>query len=52
MPQGKSNTPEFTLGELQEVYETVSGGPVSVEILETVKRGGSRCRFEVKLLSA
>jgi hypothetical protein len=39
-------------GWLKEVYETVSGGPVSVEILETVKRGGQRCRFEVKLLKA
>lgn len=39
-------------GWLKEIYETVSGGPVSVEILETVKRGGSRCRFEVKLLRA
>jgi hypothetical protein len=36
-------------GWLKEVYETVSGKPVSVEILETVKRGGQRCRFEVKL---
>ncbi len=39
-------------GWLKEVYETVSGGPVSVEILETVKRGGQRCRFEVKLSRA
>jgi len=39
-------------GWLHEVYETVTGGPVSVEILETVKRGGQRCRFEVKLLRA
>ncbi len=36
-------------GWLKEVYETVSGKPVSVEILETVKRGGQRCRFNVKL---
>jgi hypothetical protein len=36
-------------GWLEEVYETVSGGPVGVEILETVKRGGPRCRFEVRL---
>ncbi len=36
-------------GWLKEVYETVSGAPVSVEILETVKRGGQRCRFEVTL---
>ena len=36
-------------GWLREVYETVSGKPVTVEILETVKRGGKLCRFNVKL---
>lgn len=36
-------------GWLEEVYETVSGKQVTVEILETVKRGGQRCRFNVKL---
>ena len=36
-------------GWLKEVYEAVSARPVTVEILETVKRGGQRCRFEVKL---
>jgi predicted hydrocarbon binding protein len=36
-------------GWLKEVYETVSGRPVTVEIVETVKRGGQRCRFHVKL---
>ncbi len=36
-------------GWLKEVYETVSGKSVSVEILETVKRGGKLCRFNVKL---
>ena len=36
-------------GWLKEVYETVSGKPVTVEILETVKRGGAVCRFNVKL---
>ena len=36
-------------GWLREVYETVSGKPVTVEILETVKRGGKLCRFDVKL---
>jgi predicted hydrocarbon binding protein len=36
-------------GWLKEVYETVSGKPVTVEILETVKRGGKLCRFDVTL---
>jgi hypothetical protein len=36
-------------GWLKEVYETISGASVGVEILETVKRGGQRCRFEVRL---
>jgi hypothetical protein len=36
-------------GWLKEVFATVSGQPVTVEILETVKRGGQRCRFDVRL---
>ncbi len=36
-------------GWLKEVYETVTGRPATVEIVETVKRGGERCRFNVKL---
>ena len=36
-------------GWLKEVYETVTGKPVNVVILETVKRGGQRCRFDVRL---
>jgi predicted hydrocarbon binding protein len=36
-------------GWLKEVYETVSGEPVKVEILETIKRGAPRCRFEITL---
>jgi hypothetical protein len=36
-------------GWLKEVYETVSEKPVTVQIVETVKRGGQRCRFEVRL---
>ena len=39
-------------GWLKEVFETVSGRAVAVEILETVKRGAPRCRFEVKLQKA
>jgi hypothetical protein len=36
-------------GWLKEVYETISGASVGAEILETVKRGGQRCRLEVRL---
>jgi predicted hydrocarbon binding protein len=36
-------------GWLKELFETVSGKPVEVEILETIKRGGAQCRFNVKL---
>ncbi len=38
-------------GWLKELYETVTGKPVTVEVIETVKRGGQACRFNV-ILSA
>jgi len=38
-------------GWLKEGCATVSGKPVTVEIVETVKRGGRRCRFNVKLIA-
>ncbi len=31
------------------MYETVTGKPATVEVLETVKRGGKACRFNVTL---
>ncbi len=40
-----------SVGWLKELYETVTGKPVKVEVLETVKRGGQACRFDV-ILSA
>ena len=40
---------ECSIGWLKEMFETVSGKPVTVTALETVKRGGKVCRFEVKL---
>jgi hypothetical protein len=36
-------------GWLKEMFETAGGKPVEVEILETVKRGGTSCRFNVRL---
>jgi hypothetical protein len=38
-----------SVGWLKEMYETVTGKPVRVEVLETVKRGGQACRFDVIL---
>jgi hypothetical protein len=38
-----------SVGWLKELYETVTGKPVKVEVLETVKRGGQACRFNVIL---
>jgi len=40
-----------SVGWLKELYETVTGKPVKVEAIETVKRGGQACRFNV-ILSA
>jgi hypothetical protein len=36
-------------GWLKEMYETVTVKPVKVEVLETIKRGGQACRFNVIL---
>jgi hypothetical protein len=38
-----------SVGWLKELYETVIGKPVKVEVIETVKRGGQACRFNVIL---
>jgi predicted hydrocarbon binding protein len=38
-----------SVGWIKEMFETVSGGPVTVEVLETVKRGGTACRFDLRL---
>ena len=40
---------QCSVGWLKEMFETVSGKPVKVEALETVKRGGRTCRFNVVL---
>lgn len=36
-------------GWLREMFETVTGKPARVEILQTVRRGGPDCRFSVKV---
>ncbi len=38
-----------SVGWLKEMYETVVGKPVKVEALETIKRGGTACRFTIHL---
>jgi hypothetical protein len=38
-----------SIGWVKEMFETASGRPVRVEALETVKRGGSACRFDIHL---
>jgi hypothetical protein len=38
-----------SVGWLKEMFETASGKPVRVEVVETVKRGGKMCRFDVRL---
>jgi hypothetical protein len=40
---------QCSLGWLKEMFETVSGGPVRVDAVETVKRGGRTCHFRVTL---
>jgi hypothetical protein len=39
---------QCSVGWIKEMFETAWGGPVSVEALETVKRGGSSCRFDIR----
>ena len=38
-----------TRGWMKEVFETVVGKPVEVDVVETIKRGGQQCRFTIKL---
>jgi hypothetical protein len=33
----------------QSLFETVSGRPVSVKVLESPRRGGSHCRFHIQI---
>lgn len=36
-------------GWMKEVFETVVGKPVDVDLVESIKRGGQRCRFTIQL---
>jgi predicted hydrocarbon binding protein len=34
---------------MKETFEAVIGRPVDVALVESVKRGGQRCRFTIRL---
>lgn len=36
-------------GWLKEMFETVVGKPVNVDLTESIKRGGQSCRFAIQL---
>ncbi|MDH4209773.1 MAG: DUF6144 family protein, partial [Anaerolineae bacterium] len=36
-------------GWMKEVFETVVGKPVDVDLIESVKRGGQMCQFTIQL---
>lgn len=36
-------------GWLKEMFETVAGKPVDVDLTESIKRGGEKCRFTIQL---
>lgn len=38
-----------SVGWVLEVFETVAGRPVHVELVQSIKRGGSSCQFLVRL---
>ncbi len=49
-PAGLSGT--FCLcsvGYVQDMFETMAGHPVQVQLLESLKRGGKGCRFKIDL---
>jgi predicted hydrocarbon binding protein len=51
--KGPAQLPETyclcSCGWLKEMFETVTGTPVDVRLLESVKRGADRCAFTVRL---
>ena len=38
-----------SLGWMKETFGTVVGKPVDVELVESIKRGGQKCRFTIRL---
>jgi hypothetical protein len=51
-PPGLSTTYcQCSAGYVQESFERLTGTPCRVEVLESLRSGGSACRFKVELLS-
>ena len=49
-PDGLSGTfCECSVGYVREMFSQVTGNPVRVELLESLKRGGKACRFRIHL---
>ncbi len=49
-PEGLSGTfCECSVGYVREMFTDIAGKPVRVELLESLKRGGKRCRFKIHL---
>jgi len=49
-PEGLSGTYCYcSVGYVREMFRTALGTPVSVELLESLKRGGKQCRFKIAL---
>lgn len=42
---------QCSAGYVREMFERLTGEPCRVEVLESLRSGGSRCRFKVDLLS-
>ena len=49
-PEGLSGTfCECSVGYVAEMFSDITGQPVQVELLESLKRGGKACRFKIEL---
>jgi hypothetical protein len=49
-PEGISGTfCECSVGYVTEMFTDIAHQPVQVELLESLKRGGKRCRFKIQL---
>jgi predicted hydrocarbon binding protein len=39
-----------SLGWQKEIYETVTGKPVKVKVIDSILKGGDRCSFEISII--
>jgi hypothetical protein len=52
-PAGLSRTYcQCSAGYVREVFERMTGSPCQVEVLESLRTGGSRCRFKIDIMEA